>query len=312
MVWKAFSVCFSQRFLFEPHGNSTQLYLILASWEKLIAFNFLSASLFVKKCCLALEKKLLPLQHPWHYLQARSASCFQTTRHQPWAASSVNLKEVDWCCNTPTECKPYKAELFKMDFTHEISATELVKVAQNLNMKPQNLVSGSNNNHSNISSKTWHGVAFFPSENIFMLHHITSINHPKPPQIWSLKFVFVFHLQSAINPVVIGLDRQCVSNSSSLVNVVGQKFRSPDVTAVCVFPSRSSCSPVSGVFREVRGTRAAEQLNPWPSPITIKAVICDYTAHSAEQRWKLPWKGGRRRKSDKSKETAMKARSEMG
>lgn len=185
MVWKAFSVCFSQRFLFEQHGSSTQLYLTLASWEKLIAFNFLSASPFVRKCCLALEKKLVPLQHPWRYLQARSASCFQTTGRQPWAASSVNLKEVELCCSSLTECKPYKAELFKMalcDFRHEISATELVKVAQNLNMKPQNLFSGSDN-HSNISSKTWHGLASFPCENICMLHHNTSINHPKPPQI---------------------------------------------------------------------------------------------------------------------------------
>lgn len=125
-------------------------------------------------------------------------------------------------------------------------------------------------------------MAFFPSENIFLLHHITSIKRPKQPQIWRLKFVFVFQLQSAIDLVVIGLDRHCV-NSSSLVDVVRQKFLSPDVTAVRVFAEVLALARQRG-FREARGSRAGEQLNPRPSPITIKAVICDYTAHSAEQR----------------------------
>lgn len=161
-------------------------------------------------------------------------------------------------------------------------------------MWQQNLVSGSNNNnHNNISHASlnldmvWLSSLpkiFFCCITLLVLNGQS--NHRFG--FWSL--LFVFQLQSAVNLVVIGLDRHCV-NSSSLVNFVRQKFLSPDVTAVRVFAEVLALARQRG-FWEARGSRAGEQLNPRPSPITIKAVICDYTAHSAEQRWKLPWKGG--------------------
>lgn len=72
--------------------------------------------------------------------------------------------------------------------------------------------------------------------------------------------------------------------SIGVVNVIRQKFSSPDVTAVRVSVEVLAARPSAVVSERLEEAASGSQLKPRPSVITIKTAICDYTAHSAEQR----------------------------